>query len=282
MECSGDGPSEDPEKLKVQQISQGLALHASTTSSRPEAKTSEARVAKSNSQSREKHSDGGSLSRRLTTPKRVRRLPNKEELFSDMALWERAEQAVEQSVRLTIANVPSVTNYPHPFGGGLQKLRLASMSKEAQQTFLRVARYDAEALLEEAKKRHQWDVKVARRHKQVSGKLGQWYEKKQQAEYLWQQHEEKFEREKAKKKRLEIERWKKRSEELHLKLADMTDERETSVLYGEVDREKQKATEKKKQDAVYHQKQKKKLEAWRKQKLCNAEDQHAFASTARF
>lgn len=67
-----------------------------------------------------------------------------------------------------------------------------------------------------------------------------------------------------------------------MKLADMTDERETSVLYGEVDREKQKATEKKKQDAVYHQKQKKKLEAWRKQKLCNAEDQHAFASTARF
>lgn len=286
LECSSDGPSADLERFKM---SQGPPSDAGTIMSGPRAKINEAGVAKSKfamDSPRQKKQfgaetstaklDRGPLARRLLTPRKVRRLPTDTELFSDRALWDRAEQAVDRSVGLTISNIPSVTNYPHPFGGGLKNFRLAGMSKDAQHTFLQVARYEAEAWLEEAKKRQEWEVKTAKRHKHFAGQLEQWYDKKKQAESLWQQHEEKCEREKARKKEQDMERWKKRSEELHQKLADMADERAAAELNGDADdKEKLEAEKKKERDAIYHKNQKQKLEEWRLQKLSKAEDQLA-------
>eukprot|EP00930_Biecheleria_cincta_P051286 TRINITY_DN3643_c0_g1_i1.p1 TRINITY_DN3643_c0_g1~~TRINITY_DN3643_c0_g1_i1.p1 ORF type:complete len:291 (+),score=76.11 TRINITY_DN3643_c0_g1_i1:92-964(+) len=270
LQCSVDGPSADLERLQILQRSQGPASDAGTINSGPKEKINEAGVAKSmpsKDSPRQKKQFGaeaklgrGPLAQRLLTPRKVRRLPTDAELFSDRALWERAEQAVERSVTLTIANIPSVTSYPLPFGGGLKNLRLAGMSKDAQQTFLRVARYEAEAWLEEAKKRQEWEMKTAKRHKHFFGRLEEWYEKKKQAESLWQQHEEKSEREKARKKERETDRWRKRSQELRHKLSDMAAEKEAAELDAE-------------RDAIYHRKQKEKLEEWRLQKLSKAEEQ---------
>eukprot|EP00930_Biecheleria_cincta_P104597 TRINITY_DN9697_c0_g1_i3.p1 TRINITY_DN9697_c0_g1~~TRINITY_DN9697_c0_g1_i3.p1 ORF type:complete len:573 (-),score=156.74 TRINITY_DN9697_c0_g1_i3:107-1792(-) len=202
-----------------------------------------------------------------TSFKAVRHLPDEEEIFSDAALRDRAQMVLERSTRLMAKNTPSVTDYPKQLGGE-QHLRLESLASEAQESFLRVARYEAEAWLRQERQRQQWEIKTAKRQKHLSEQLAQWHEKKRQEEALEQQREEAREREKAEKQRQEIERWKNRDEELKLRLAEWATEREKQEQkqQAEIKAKREEEKQKMKREAAYRKRQKQQLEKWHQQK----------------
>jgi len=197
-------------------------------------------------------------------PLNFRRPPTEEEVFSEASLKKLAQKQLEKSMHLAAMNTPSATNYPQPFGG-MQNLKLEALSQEAQKSFMRAAVFEAEATLRQERQRWQIEAKVAKRQATLAEQLGQWYERKQKAEDENRAKEELRERQKSEKERLEQERWKKRNDELHLKVAEWAAEkgqREFEQSQAEEEAAKKEAERRKKREAQRQQQQKEALDQW--------------------
>eukprot|EP00913_Durusdinium_trenchii_P025900 g24304.t1 len=113
------------------------------------------------------------------------------EAFSEEALRKRAEKQVKRALQLTSMNIPSVSNYPRIFGGNAE-LRLDAMSTEAQNSFLRVARYEAETWMRQERQRWEIEMRTAKRQAKLLDRLTEWREKKDKAEQAERMRLEKY------------------------------------------------------------------------------------------
>eukprot|EP00931_Biecheleriopsis_adriatica_P025994 TRINITY_DN1584_c0_g1_i2.p1 TRINITY_DN1584_c0_g1~~TRINITY_DN1584_c0_g1_i2.p1 ORF type:complete len:481 (-),score=153.88 TRINITY_DN1584_c0_g1_i2:31-1449(-) len=225
------------------------------------------------------------LSSRLNTPRKhasaprtVPKPPSEEEVFSEAALRKRAEQKLEMSARLAAMNMPSVTNYPHPLGGGLKNMHWEGLSEEAQQSYMRVARYEAEDWVRKERQRVMIEAKIVKRQNMLNEQLAQWYERRAKVEEEEKLREEEREREKEKQERLKHERWMKRREELHHQVAEWAankGQREYEKSQADEAAAKEAEEKRKKKEAKRRQEQKDRLEEWyqkrAEQKLIDAE-----------
>eukprot|EP00434_Breviolum_minutum_P001743 symbB.v1.2.001546.t3/scaffold85.1/size341090/6 len=144
--------------------------------------------------------------------------PSDEEAFSEEALRKRAEKQVKRAMQLT-----AMTNYPNTFAGNAD-LTLETMSAEAQQSFLRVARYEAETWIRQERQRYEIEMRTAKRQAKLLDQLADWREKKDKEEQLERQRLEELDRKREEQEIKERERWKKRGEELRQSLAVRAEE----------------------------------------------------------
>jgi len=209
--------------------------------------------------------------RRLPMPKP----PTEEEAFSEAALRKRAEQRLKHSMQLASMNIPSVTNYPKPFGGRIE-LSLDTLSAEAQRSFLRVARFEAEAWLRQQQQSCEAQARVAKRQERILGQIAEWRERKDKEEQEERRRVEELERQNEEREQKERERWRKRGEELRQCLADWAAEKSQQELERSQAAEKaQKEEEEKRRqkEQRYREKQRELLLEWNRQKMDKLEEQ---------
>jgi len=209
--------------------------------------------------------------RRLPMPKP----PTEEDAFSEAALRKRAEQRLKHSMQLASMNIPSVTNYPKPFGGRIE-LTLDALSAEAQRSFLRVARFEAEAWLRQQQQSCEAQVRVAKRQERILGQIAEWRERKDKEEQEERKRVEELERQNEEREQKERERWRKRGEELRQCLADWAAEKSQQELERSQAAEKaQKEEEDKRRqrEQRYREKQRELLLEWNRQKMDKLEEQ---------
>ncbi|CAE7426711.1 unnamed protein product [Symbiodinium sp. CCMP2456] len=231
--------------------------------------------------------------RRLPMPKP----PTEEEAFSEAALRKRAEQRLKHSMQLASLKLGGPTgfrcrgvreehpicatwlhvetNYPKPFGGRIE-LTLDTLSAEAQRSFLRVARFEAEAWLRQQQQSCEAQVRVAKRQERILGQIAEWRERKDKEEQEERRRVEELERQNEEREQKERERWRKRGEELRQCLADWAAEKSQQELERSQAAEKtQKEEEDKRRqkEQRYREKQREQLLEWNRQKMDKLEEQ---------
>ncbi|CAE7537454.1 unnamed protein product [Symbiodinium natans] len=209
--------------------------------------------------------------RRLPLPKP----PTEEEAFSEAALRKRAEQKLKQSMQLTAMNIPSVTNYPKPFAGRIE-LTLDTLSAEAQRSFLRVARFEAETWLRQQQQSCETQVRIARRQARLLDQLAEWRDRKDKEEQEERKRLEELEREHEEREQKDRERWRKRGEELRQCLAGWAAEKnqqEQEKTQAAERAQKEEEEKRRQKEARYREKQRERLQEWQRQKMEKLEEQ---------
>eukprot|EP00443_Scrippsiella_acuminata_P112753 CAMPEP_0115703520 /NCGR_PEP_ID=MMETSP0272-20121206/69146_1 /TAXON_ID=71861 /ORGANISM="Scrippsiella trochoidea, Strain CCMP3099" /LENGTH=708 /DNA_ID=CAMNT_0003144397 /DNA_START=855 /DNA_END=2983 /DNA_ORIENTATION=+ len=200
--------------------------------------------------------------------RRKREPPDEAFITSEEELRRRAQLQLEKTAERMAHNIPHITNYPRPYAD-LPKLKLEDLSSSAQATFVRVARFEAEAYLKHERQRCMWEAAQAVRQAARSEKLSEWYDRKARQEDEDRERESQRAKEQEEREKRKEEKRRKRNEVLQKQIADWYDEK------GQRDREREQAAveaakaeeeQRRVAEQKYRARQKASLENWRQEK----------------